>query len=484
MANYVRPVARRRHWFCSVAVPVLVVLALAATACGSTSNSGDPGSPPAAGDADPKVSLDPACPVGAVDRLTVPVAITVWAPFTGAARAALDVVVSRYNATHPMVKVSVTQAPADPAAQRQAYRQASASAALPTIVAADSTLDQYLIDTGTVTSASACRKAAGIVGRGDALPALTNASSINGIDWAGSASPSTEVLFYRRDAFSQAGLNPDAPPRNLVELEQQARKLKGAGATSPPLVLPLDAFLVENWITGAGATIVNHANGHEKRAQKALLDNPATLRLYVWIQRMMTEGLLSMVAPSDGQPNETPDATLAHAAMTVGPSSAIGAIATATITTMPDLDAAPLPGLDGAGRGQVSGISWFPTNTGPDSTRAAAWDFLTFLNTIPNQVVMNVTGSYLPNNTKAADDPTLVKVWTVTRRGPWLDTAYTQLTNLDPAGPGPLIGPYEEIRAAIRASLAAVVGGRPPKDAIAEADQAIDAALAAYRPGP
>ena len=63
-----------------------------------------------------------------------------------------------------------------------------------------------------------------------------------------------------------------------------------------------------------------------------------------------------------------------------------------------------------------------------------------------------------------------------------LDTAYTQLTNLDPAGPGPLIGPYEATRAAIRASLVAIIGGRPPAEAIAAADQAITAALLAYHP--
>ena len=464
-------------------VAVLAVLTLGAASCGSTATTTKPDTPPADGDADARPALDPACPVGAVDRLTVPIAITVWAPFTGSARAALDIVVNRYHSSHPMVKVSVTQAPADAVAQQSAYRQASASAALPSIVAADSILDQYLIDTGTVTSTSACRKAAGTVGRGDALPVVTNASSINGVDWAGSVSPSTEVLFYRRDAFSQAGLNPDAPPRTLDEIETQARKLKQAGATSPPLVLPLDSFLVENWVTGAGATIVDHSDGHEKRAEKAVFDNPATLRLYEWIQRMITEGLLAMVAPPDGQPDEAPEATLTHAAMTVAPSSAIATIAGATATTIPNLDAAPMPGLDGAGRGQLSGTSWFPTSTGPDSTRAAAWDFLNFLNAIPNQVVMNVTGSYLPNNTKAADDPTLAKVWTVTRRGPWLDTAYTQLTNLDPASPGPLIGPYAETRAAIRASLVAIVGGRPPKDAIADADQAITTALGNYRPG-
>jgi len=411
----------------------------------------------------------------------VPIAITVWAPFTGSARDALDQVVTRYNASHPMVHVSVATMPADPSAQRAAYRQARDSAALPAVVAVDSTVTQFMIDSGTVSSASACRRAAGS-GTDTALPVVTNASAINTTDWASSTSPSTEVLVYRRDLFTRAGLDPDTPPRTLEEVEAQARKLKAAGATTPPVVLPVDAFLVENWLNGAGVALVDHSNGHEKHASKAMFDNPRTLMLYQWIQRMLADGLLSMSAPADGQPAETPEATLTHAAMTVAPSSSIAAVAAATAVTMPELDAAPMPGLDAAGRGQISGITWFPTNAGPDTTRAAAWDFLTFLNTVPNQVAMNVTGSYLPNNTHAPEDPALDKMWTTTRRGPWFDTAYTQLTNLDPSAPGPLIGPYDATRAAIHASLAAIVAGHPAPEAILNANTAIDAALATYQP--
>jgi ABC-type glycerol-3-phosphate transport system substrate-binding protein len=124
----------------------------------------------------------------------------------------------------------------------------------------------------------------------------------------------------------------------------------------------------------------------------------------------------------------------------------------------------------------------YPTTTGSASVRAAAWDFLTFLNTPPSQVTMNMTGSYLPDNIRASDDPKLEAMWTGTRSGRWLDTAYTQLTNLDPAIPGALIGPYDESRTAIRASLEAVAAGTPPPEAIAAANRAINRALADYRP--
>lgn len=40
---------------------------------------------------------------------------------------------------------------------------------------------------------------------------------------------STPVLYYNKDAFKKAGLNPDQPPKTWQELEQDTAKLKEAG---------------------------------------------------------------------------------------------------------------------------------------------------------------------------------------------------------------------------------------------------------------
>jgi len=102
---------------------------------------------------------------------------------------------------------------------------------------------------------------------------------------------------------------------------------------------------------------------------------------------------------------------------------------------------------------------------------------------VPSQVTWNLVGGYPPYNPRAVDDPGLVDAWSASRRGPWLDTAYTQVTNLDPAGPGPLIGPYPKARTAIELAVQQVIGGaQPPAAAVTTADDAITEALHGYDP--
>ena len=41
---------------------------------------------------------------------------------------------------------------------------------------------------------------------------------------------STPVLYYNKDAYRKAGLDPNAPPRTWPDLEQSARKLLASGS--------------------------------------------------------------------------------------------------------------------------------------------------------------------------------------------------------------------------------------------------------------
>ena len=90
-------------------------------------------------------------------------------------------------------------------------------------------------------------------------------------------------------------------------------------------------------------------------------------------------------------------------------------------------------------------------------------------------------GSYLPARETAAADPVLQEDWATTRSGRWLATAYEMLTRLDPAWPGPLIGPYTETRTAIRDALDEVMlSGSPVADALTDANTSITEALETY----
>ncbi len=465
-----------------MAVVLALLVALGTAACGSSSNA-DPDGPGGTG----PTGTDPPkpCPVDALEPTgdTVGnVAITAWAPFTGDAMVAFQQLVSSYNASGHGVTVTAQPIPIDPVAQRALYEQGATDGTLPALTPVDSSLTQYIVDRAKVVDASTCLKAAGKETGGE-LPVARSAYTVDGKQWAASANLVTPLLYFRRGAFLAAGLDPDKPPVSLDQVHDAAKAMQAKGVASRPVALRLDSALIENWLTGSGVTIVNHGNGRDQRADEGDIAGPEATQLFEWIQAMTAEGLLEVLPPAADGSEPAPATTLQSAAMTIAPSTAISDFAPTALGAAPDLDVAALPGIDSAGHGQVGGVAWYLTKDLPPQQVAAAWDFVTFLNSVPSQVTWNLVGGYPPYNPRAVDDPGLVDAWSVSRRGPWLDTAYTQITNLDPAGPGPLIGPYPRVRAAIERAVQDVIAGtEPPATAITTADDAITVALTGYDP--
>ena len=468
---------RRRPTRSTLAFALTILVALVA-ACSSSPATPDAGtSGPADTQAQPADLPD--CPTQALHSSEGPVRISVWAPQSGPGRAALDTLVARFQAEQHKVTVEIVDLPSDPVGQRDRFRQAAADGHLPTVAALDSTLTQFVADSGAVVATSECRNQEGS-GSDTTLPVARNYYTSGDSQWGGSPDVTVPVLFFRRDALTQAGLDPDTPPRTLTQLEDAATQLRKSQPGVAPLVLPKDPALIENWLTGANLSIVDHNDGRDKPATAGTLDGPRTLELYQWLQDMVSHGLARLVDPAQAA---DPATVLTQASMVVAPSSTLTTVGPATVTTVPDLDVAPLPGLDAAGKGQLGGVAWYLSRTGSPEARAAGWAFIRYLGTVPSQATWNLAGSYLPSNIHAVDDPALTRVWASTRSGPWLDTAYTQLTNLDPTFPGPLIGPYVEVRAALAASIDDLLAGRPPQQVVSRANRAITEALSTYRPG-
>ncbi len=450
----------RRPWLHLTAVLVAILLAISAAACGSSSSAkvdGPDGTGPT--ETDPPKP----CPVDALDGRDATAdavpdeAITAWAPFTGDAMLAFQQLVSSYNASGHGVQVNVQPISPDPVVQRALYAQAADTDALPALTAVDTSLTQYIVDAAHVVDGSACLKAAGKETNGE-LPVARSAYTVDGKQWAASANLVTPLLYFRRGAFLAADLDPDKPPVTLEQVHDAAKAMQAKGVAARPLALRLDSAMIENWLTGVGVNIVNHGNGRDQRADEGDMAGPKAVQLFEWIQTMTAEGLLELIPAAADGAEPTPATTLQTAAMTIAPSTAISDFAPTALGAAPDLDVAALPGIDSAGHGQVGGVAWYLTKNRPPAQIAAAWDFVQFLNSVPSQVTWNLVGGYPPYNPRAVDDPGLVEAWSASRRGPWLDTAYTQVTNLDPAGPGPLIGPYPKVRAAVELAIQRTIG--------------------------
>jgi sn-glycerol 3-phosphate transport system substrate-binding protein len=467
--------------------------AVAASACASSGRRAAPlvNSPP--------TTAAPTCTVKIPPTTKGTVTVTVSESFDARSQQAAQLLVGQFNASQSRINVVLLHRSSDASVEQQLTRP-GANRKAPTLVVLDDIRTQALADSQKILPASICFKAS----HQDLSSFMPSARAYYTVDntlLAASANLTAPILYFDRTAFKAAGLDPAKPPTTLDQIYVDAVKLKQSKPSSLPLAMKLSPWLVESWLTGAGNAIVNNDNGRSNPADSATFNSNNAVAVHEWLQKMYAADLIDLVPDIPGQ--HAHDAALAtrRSAMLIDSSTAISDIdaleadtldptiwgfpaATVLPTAGPplDIDAAPLPGLSEAGRGQVSGSAWYLSAATSPAAQAAAWTFLTWWNQPAQQVAWSLEGSYLPYNSKAVSDPNLQAVWQHTRRGRWLDTAYTEITDFDTQNPGPLIGPYSAVRAAIVESMGAVTrGNMDPSITVNETDSTIDSDLIEYQ---
>ncbi len=101
---------------------------------------------------------------------------------------------------------------------------------------------------------------------------------------------STPVLYYNKDAFQKAGLDPEKAPRTWNEVAEAGRKLRAAGmecgyTTGWPSWIQLETFAA--WHNVPYATQDNGFKGLDARLA---LDNPAFVQHFSFLAQMAKEG--------------------------------------------------------------------------------------------------------------------------------------------------------------------------------------------------
>ncbi len=467
--------------------------ALIAAACGGDSGDDTSSADDTSGGSDAAAI----CPVDALDTADGPVDITVWHTYVGLTNETLHKITDAYNASQDRVRVHVENQGTGYEELLRKYRQGIPSGDLPDIGIMEDTNTKFLADSGTIVPAGACAEADGYTEYDDFAQGVKDFYSIDGVLQPASFNVSTVLLYYNRDHFTAAGLDPDSPPATLDEMIEDARKIKAAGVVDTPIVLNMQPWFTEFWLTGAHEGLVNNDNGRGPGETTAgAFDNPASHRLFEALKTMQDEGLLNPVPGTEGQFDHYFALGLQQASMTIETSTAvttINAVLEGNLdpkelgldTELPpidvNVDAGPFPGLDGPGQGQLGGGVWYMTNAGPPEAQAAAWDFIKYVNQPDNQALWHLEGSYLPVRKATSESQQVLDFWANTRPGKWLETAYEGLLAVDPAWPGPLIGPYTETRNAVRNALDALLfNGTSPDKAIADANQTITDAIQKY----
>jgi len=246
--------------------------------------------------------------------------------------------------------------------------------------------------------------------------------------------------------------------------------------------LPIFPYIPENIAQKSGQSLADHDNGRAGRADRVLLDNRVNRAIWTWWNDLMRSGL----GLNTGDNPTGIDHLLAvgngDAAMTIDGSPVLGPIKEVLESGQyagVELEAAPLPSLDGGGGVTVGdGALWITSKTSP-AKQAAAWRFVKFLVAREQVTSMATHTGFVPIRESSVRSPEVQAFW---REHPEFKVPYDQLVARGaPSADGAVIGDYRGVRDAVTEGLVAMLsGGRTPAQALRGAQSAADAAVRAY----
>ncbi len=434
----------------------------------------------------------PPCPAAALDAADGPVDILFWHGMANELGRELERLAAAYNAGQDRVRVRLEfQGGYEQTIDK--YLQSN-QGNRPHLVQMPEYTVQQMVDIATSIPVQACVEASGF-DVGTLLPAAVRAYSTEGVQWAMPFNLSNPVLYYNKQMFRAAGLDPEQPPRTLAELDAAGRAIQDSGAAAYGVALESSpdaggGWFLEQWLAKQGAFYSDNDNGRAAPSTRVLFDQPAAVQLATELQDVAMRGSGIYVGENPGGQDQflkMADASQ-PAAMTIATSAALGPVlqfvAGGIIPGLgtDDLGVGPMPSPDGSPGTLVGGAALWITSGRGDAEAAAAWDFVQYLLSAEVQSQWAAATGYVPVHTGAVElDP----IRTLYTTDPRFAVAYEQVLETPdaPSALGPVLGPLREVRVTAAQAMGRIMGGDDPATALADAAAVANALIAEYNAG-
>lgn len=296
---------------------------------------------------------------------------------------------------------------------------------------------------------------------------------------------STPVLYYNKDMFRAAGLDPEKPPRTFAEVHEYARKLTQRDASGKVIVsgisISIYGWLFEELLAVSGGMYVNNNNGRDGLATEATFNGPEGVAILEWWNSMYAEDLMGKYGRKnvDVRTAFYAQQTAMFMDSTAAVRSAIDAagskfeVGTAFIPR-PNEEAFKSWGT------VIGGGSLWILNSSTAEQQACAWEFIKYQAAPARQAYWHTMSGYFPIRPAAYQDPLAIE-WQ--SKYPQFKTAVDQLH----AAPnnrvtnGGLIGVFPSARQTIETAIEEVLAGKAtPQEALDKAAQLVTQAIQEY----
>jgi sn-glycerol 3-phosphate transport system substrate-binding protein len=209
------------------------------------------------------------------DPKSGPVVVRFWHSISGLIGQAFEAQAETFNATHPDVRVEVALHKGYDGT-RTDFQKAQAAGDPPEIAVIAASAVLTMASQGNIASISELIRGDDDFDADDIIPATLYGLRWNDELYAVPTSRSTLVLYYNKQRFKAAGLDPDKPPRTWTELREAARKLTTDPSKSYGVILAPSTWMFETMVFGAGGELM------DADLKKATFVNSATKPLQRW----------------------------------------------------------------------------------------------------------------------------------------------------------------------------------------------------------
>ncbi|HOQ98797.1 MAG TPA: ABC transporter substrate-binding protein [Anaerolineae bacterium] len=297
---------------------------------------------------------------------------------------------------------------------------------------------------------------------------------------------SNPVLYYNKDMFKAANLDPEKPPRTWAEVAEYSRKLTKKDASGKTVQygnsFAFYGWFFEQWMAVSGQYYTNNENGRKARATEATFNNDRGVALLEWWKSMIDEGISQNLGRSTTDTKKAFDA--GTVAMTLDSTAALRDRVDAAAGKF-ELGVGFLPRQNEEDYGKagtiIGGASLWILNARPQAEQDAAWKFVKFMVAAEQQAFWHINTGYYPVHAKGYNHPDDV-AWR--EKYPQFQVAIDQLhmapTNNVTAGG--LIGVFPEARQTVEKAIEAYMTGTTPtaKQALDEAARSITQSIQDY----
>lgn len=339
--------------------------------------------------------------------------------------------VKAWNDSHP-TKVDLTIIPNDNFVTK--FGTAVAGGAAPDVVAIDEIFIPAFIQAGQLTDMTDQVKSLGFAS--SLSPTHVRLASRDGKQYAVPFSAESSFLLYNKTLFKKAGLDPNAPPKTMAELEADAKKITALGNGIKGFYFSggcggCNIFTMLPFVWASGGHILS------PDGKKETLDSPALRSTLTMYRTMWTENLMPRGAATDNGSNFITPFFTGKIGMLGSGAFAIGILR----KEHPEIDfgVAPLPGEKGGSASFAGGDSIAIPST--SKHKKEAWEFIKWALSEDVQVGQFARNGGIPiradfaDNQYAKQDARIELVSTLMRSGRAPETIYfNQLFN-DPNGP-------------------------------------------------